>query len=69
TVVDADEIIVLKDGLIAERGKHGELLAEGGLYASMWSRQREATEAEENLKRVRETDELGVVLRGKPAGS
>ncbi|UVC11442.1 ABC transporter ATP-binding protein/permease [Rhizobium sp. TH2] len=69
TVVNADEIIVLKDGLIAERGKHGELLAEGGLYASMWSRQREATEAEENLKRVRETDELGVVLRGKPAGS
>ncbi|CAN7314150.1 ABCB family ABC transporter ATP-binding protein/permease [Rhizobium sp. LjRoot254] len=69
TVVNADEIIVLKDGLIAERGKHGELLAEGGLYASMWSRQREATEAEENLKRVRETDELGVVLRGRPAGS
>jgi len=69
TVVDADEIIVLKDGLIAERGKHAELLAREGLYASMWNRQREATEAEENLKRVRETDELGVVLRGKRAGS
>jgi len=69
TVVDADEIIVLKDGLIAERGKHGELLTRDGLYASMWNRQREATEAEENLKRVRETDKLGVVLRGKPAGS
>ena len=53
TVVNADEIIVLKDGLIAERGKHAELLGSGGLYASMWSRQREATEAEEHLQQVR----------------
>ena len=53
TVVDADEIIVLKDGLIAERGRHADLLAQGGLYASMWNRQREATEAEEHLKQVR----------------
>jgi ATP-binding cassette, subfamily B, heavy metal transporter len=53
TVVNADEIIVLKDGVIAERGRHGALLDLGGLYASMWNRQREATEAEERLKRVR----------------
>jgi ABC-type transport system involved in Fe-S cluster assembly fused permease/ATPase subunit len=53
TVVDADEIIVLKDGLIAERGKHAELLALGGLYAAMWSRQRETTEAEEHLQQIR----------------
>jgi ABC-type transport system involved in Fe-S cluster assembly fused permease/ATPase subunit len=52
TVVNADEIIVLKDGLIAERGKHDELLVLGGLYASMWSRQREASEAEEHLKEI-----------------
>ena len=39
TVVDADEIIVLQDGLVAERGSHAELLAKGGLYARMWTLQ------------------------------
>ncbi|SOE08844.1 ATP-binding cassette subfamily B protein [Hoeflea halophila] len=63
TVVSADEIIVLKDGQIAERGRHAELLAQKGLYASMWDRQREATEAEEQLKRMRENDEMGIVTR------
>ena len=67
TVISADEIIVLKDGVIAERGTHLTLLARNGLYASMWNRQREATEAEERLRRVREEDDLGIVLRGKPA--
>jgi ATP-binding cassette, subfamily B, heavy metal transporter len=67
TIIGADEIIVLKDGVIAERGTHLKLLAKNGLYASMWNRQREATEAEERLRRVREEDDLGVVLRGKPA--
>ncbi len=63
TVIAADEIIVLKDGRIAERGRHAELLARDGLYASMWARQREATEAEERLRIAREQDELGVVVR------
>jgi ATP-binding cassette subfamily B protein len=36
TVTDADEIIVLRDGAVAERGRHAALLAEGGLYARMW---------------------------------
>nr|WP_210270345.1 ABC transporter ATP-binding protein/permease [Ensifer oleiphilus] len=67
TVINADEIIVLKDGVIAERGTHGELIDRSGLYASMWSRQREATQAEEQLKRVRESDDLGIVTRGEPA--
>ncbi|MDX0404205.1 ATP-binding cassette domain-containing protein [Sinorhizobium medicae] len=67
TVINADEIIVLKDGVIAERGTHGELIDRNGLYASMWSRQREATQAEEQLKRVRESDDLGIVDRGVPA--
>ncbi|MEQ9571523.1 MAG: ABC transporter ATP-binding protein/permease, partial [Nitratireductor sp.] len=66
TVIGADEIIVLKDGLIAERGTHRALLDAGGLYAAMWDRQREATEAEERLRRARETDELGVVVRRRP---
>ncbi|MGJ8569915.1 MAG: ABCB family ABC transporter ATP-binding protein/permease [Hoeflea sp.] len=63
TVVSADEIIVLKDGQIAERGRHADLLSQNGLYASMWDRQREATEAEEQLKRMRENDEMGIVTR------
>ncbi|WP_315919566.1 ABC transporter ATP-binding protein/permease [Mesorhizobium sp. SP-1A] len=67
TVVSADEIIVLKDGLIAERGTHAELLKQHGLYASMWDRQREATEAEERLRIARETDEMGILVRRRTA--
>ena len=67
TVIGADEIIVLKGGEIAERGAHAELLAQNGLYAAMWDRQREATQAEEQLKKVRESDELGIVNRLEPA--
>jgi ATP-binding cassette, subfamily B, heavy metal transporter len=47
TVVDADEIIVLSDGSVAERGRHAALLARNGLYARMWALQAEQeTEAE-----------------------
>ncbi|MBN7756045.1 ABC transporter ATP-binding protein/permease [Nitratireductor aquimarinus] len=67
TVINADEIIVLKGGEIAERGRHLALLDAGGLYAEMWNRQREATEAEEALRKARETDEMGVVVRREPA--
>ncbi|MDN2567707.1 ABC transporter ATP-binding protein/permease [Aquibium sp. A9E412] len=67
TIVGADEIIVLQDGVIAERGNHQALLAARGLYAAMWDRQREATEAEERLRRARETDEMGVVVRRTPS--
>jgi ATP-binding cassette subfamily B protein len=42
TIVDADEIIVLHDGRIAERGAHAQLILRGGLYASMWRRQQDA---------------------------
>jgi ATP-binding cassette subfamily B protein len=45
TVVDADEIIVLDAGRIAERGTHAGLLRKKGIYAAMWNRQREADEA------------------------
>ena len=47
TVVDADRIVVLEDGRVAEEGSHDALLARGGRYAAMWSRQgSEEAEAE-----------------------
>jgi ATP-binding cassette, subfamily B, heavy metal transporter len=52
TIVGADEIIVLDQGIIVERGSHHFLLAKGGLYASMWNRQREAEAAREKLAMV-----------------
>lgn len=39
TVTDADEILVLADGRIAERGDHASLLARGGAYARLWQLQ------------------------------
>ncbi|WIJ24310.1 ABCB family ABC transporter ATP-binding protein/permease [Devosia sp. RR2S18] len=50
TVVNAHEILVLREGQIAERGNHATLLEQGGIYAQMWNRQREVTEAEEQLR-------------------
>ncbi|MGA2794426.1 MAG: ATP-binding cassette domain-containing protein, partial [Roseiarcus sp.] len=52
TVVHADEILVLDKGVIVERGTHEELLARGGLYAALWSRQREVDAAQETLRRA-----------------
>jgi ABC-type transport system involved in Fe-S cluster assembly fused permease/ATPase subunit len=57
TIVAADEIIVLDQGRIAERGRHAQLLAKDGLYASMWNRQREAEEARERLALVDDDNE------------
>ena len=47
TVTDADEILVLNEGRVAERGTHGSLLAAGGLYARMWALQIEQGEVPE----------------------
>src|SRR5580765_4945321 len=57
TIVAADEIIVLDQGKIAERGTHAQLLASGGLYASMWNRQREAEAAREKLAEIGDDNE------------
>jgi ATP-binding cassette subfamily B protein len=49
TVVNADEILVMDAGQIAERGTHEALIASGGLYKQMWEKQREASAAAEKL--------------------
>ncbi|WP_338666106.1 ABC transporter ATP-binding protein/permease [Pararoseomonas sp. SCSIO 73927] len=54
TVVEADEIIVLADGRIAERGTHTELVAAEGIYAGMWRRQAQAVALAEAAAATRE---------------
>jgi ABC-type transport system involved in Fe-S cluster assembly fused permease/ATPase subunit len=49
TIVDADEILVLEEGHIAERGEHAGLLRRGDLYAAMWARQQERAQREASL--------------------
>ncbi|MGN6500907.1 MAG: ATP-binding cassette domain-containing protein, partial [Tsuneonella sp.] len=44
TIADADEILVLDRGRLAERGTHGALLRADGLYAEMWARQQAESE-------------------------
>ncbi len=57
TIVNADEIIVLDHGVVAERGTHADLLAQGGVYAALWNRQREVAEAEARLKQATAEEE------------
>ena len=52
TIVHADEILVLDDGRIIERGNHGELIGLQGMYANMWQRQQEAADEIERLKQT-----------------
>lgn len=44
TVMDADEIVVMDQGRIRERGKHRDLLARKGLYSQLWRRQVEGSD-------------------------
>ena len=67
TIVGADEILVLDHGVIVERGRHQQLLAQGGLYAGMWNRQREAEAAREKLALIEEERLSGAPNRNPPA--
>ena len=63
TVVNADEILVLDQGVVVERGRHAELIERAGLYASMWERQRAVDEARERLKETEAaTEALGLKI-------
>ena len=68
TVVEADEILVLDKGLIVERGTHDGLLERGGVYAALWSRQREVDAAEEALRRA-DAEEAETLVRPDPVAN
>ena len=63
TIVHADNIIVMEQGKLVEQGRHAELLAKDGLYASLWNRQREAQKAREELARTLEEAEKAGAIR------
>ncbi|MGG5887884.1 ABCB family ABC transporter ATP-binding protein/permease [Falsiroseomonas sp. HC035] len=70
TVVDADEILVLQDGHVAERGPHASLIAADGLYAAMWRRQSEAVAAAEAAAAAQAAAELAAdTPDGVPMGA
>ena len=58
TVIDADEIVVVEEGLVVERGSHTELLALGESYARMWVRQQEVEKAKATLEGTGEAPKL-----------
>jgi ATP-binding cassette subfamily B protein len=66
TIVGADNILVLEAGRLVEQGTHAQLLAKGGLYASLWNRQRQAEKAREELAQAFEEEKRLEARRIKP---
>jgi len=63
TIVHADNILVLDAGRLVEQGSHAELIERGGLYASLWNRQRQAEKAREELAHALEEAARAGALR------
>ena len=57
TIVDADEILVMEHGRIAERGDHRQLLAHNELYARMWALQQKEAEKQRKLGELLQPDD------------
>lgn len=58
TIVNADEILVLSNGRVIERGTHRQLIEQAGTYADMWRRQKEAADEIEKIQEIFSGDEL-----------
>nr|XP_048724653.1 ATP-binding cassette sub-family B member 6 isoform X2 [Caretta caretta] len=67
TVVNADQILVLKDGRVVERGRHEELLQKGGVYAGMWLQQQAGDASDSDTEsKDRSTEKLPAAPRKGP---
>lgn len=67
TVISADQILVLKEGQIAERGRHEELLSKGGIYAGMWQKQQSSNESSSDSDTERKDKISEKLQQPKPA--
>ncbi|XP_069472975.1 ATP-binding cassette sub-family B member 6 [Ambystoma mexicanum] len=56
TVINAHQILVLKDGHIVERGSHDELLAKGGVYSGMWQSQQQSSDSADSASDTESKD-------------
>lgn len=65
TIIHADEILVLKEGEIVERGRHEQLLDEGGMYADMWNQQLKNLEGEK-LRSEKDSEDLNGESSSRP---
>ncbi|XP_040214054.1 ATP-binding cassette sub-family B member 6, mitochondrial [Rana temporaria] len=67
TVISADQILVVKEGQILERGRHEELLSKGGIYAGMWQKQQSNNECSSDSDSERKDKISEKLQQPKPA--